>query len=227
MFAKFDIFSFTTLVKNMIAIELDRAQIDKTGEIAAILENDRAAFQKWLSQAECPTNLCIPKEALLYLAISQRLMELVEKPKRLYPVVCQQKPRYLNFKVHYLNLYPVSEQQLLDIYLLAYTNKEGKNVLNVAKYGDCKPWRGLGIATSFYQRLREAARAMGFWIITGNNDAGNIGFFRDKLGRIPFSLINPEFGGLFFPSIEDAIQPAMSPLTTIDFLYPEDKAKYC
>lgn len=212
----------------MIAVEaMDRAQIDKTGEIAAILENNRAAFQRWLAQAECPTSLCIPKEALPYLAVPQRLMELVEEPRRLYSVVCQQKPGYLNFEVCYISLYPVSEQHLHDIHLLSYTNKEGKNILNVAKYSDTPRFQKLHVATSFYQRLREVARAMGFWIITGNNDAGNIGFFRDKLGRTPFSLINPEFGELFFPCMQDAIQPAISPLTTIDFLYPEDKQKYC
>lgn len=211
----------------MIAVEaMGQAQIDKTREISAILENDRVAFQEWISQSRCPTNLCVSKEALPYLAVPQRLMELVEEPRRLYPVLRQQKPRYLNFEVFYLNIDPILEQSLLDIYLLAYANNEGKNILNVLKYSDTPEFQKLHVATSFYQRLREVARAMGFWIITGNNNANNIGFFRDKLGRIPFSIINPEFGELFFPSMQDVIQPAMNPLTTIDFLDPCDKAKY-
>lgn len=210
----------------MIAVELGQAQIDKTGEVSAILENSRAVFQRWLSTNKHVGNLDIPNEALSYLLLPPRLLELVANPRRLYSVVEEQRTNSLAADIYYASV-DLSEKKLLEIYLLAYANNVGNNILHVAKYGDSKPWRGLGIATSFYQRLREAARAMGFWIITGNNDACNIGFFRDKLGRTPFSLINPEFGGLFFPSIEDAIQPAMSPLTTIDFLYPEDKQKYC
>lgn len=94
--------------------------------------------------------------------------------------------------------------------------------LRVERFDDRKELRGKGIATAFYERLRLAAKALGFRYVTGGNDSGNISFFIDKLGRIPLSEI-PREQQSHFCHEQEGINPD---LFTIDFLYPEDRIKF-
>lgn len=80
-----------------------------------------------------------------------------------------------------------------------------------------------GIGTSFYERLRECARQLGFRFLTGQNwENNNITYFRDKLGRVTLDQIKPEKRGEF---LEIDIERLLG-LATVDFLYPEDKDIY-
>lgn len=100
------------------------------------------------------------------------------------------------------------------------------DMLVVMDYADRSDLRGKGIGTAFFNRLEEAARAMGLRAIVGNNflpndtDQGNAGFFINKLDRYPITRIKPEyrdrFGG-FSESPEE-----IEVVRTIKFLYDED-----
>lgn len=94
-------------------------------------------------------------------------------------------------------------------------------VLYVADYRIRESLQRQGIGSSFYTRLRECAKDLGFRFVTGQNfENGNITYFRDKLGRSTLDQVKPEKRGEF----SDTAKPDKN--TTIDFLYPEDKAAY-
>lgn len=104
------------------------------------------------------------------------------------------------------------------------TNEIGLNIykddqLNVADYSDRETLRGKGIATSFYKRLHEVAKELGFRFITGYNRDVNLSFFLEKLGRSTLSKVKPEFKTTFLPAESDRNQN----LLTIDFLREGDK----
>jgi hypothetical protein len=69
--------------------------------------------------------------------------------------------------------------------------------LHVANYSDREEWRGVGIATSFYERLREIAKKLGFQYITGDNNRKNISFFTNKLGRKRYEQLPPDLQKMF------------------------------
>ena len=101
----------------------------------------------------------------------------------------------------------------------------------ITNYDDREELRGKGVAPSFYQRVAEAGRDLGFRYLMGLNDAsenGNIGFFVNKLGRSTIYDIQPQFRSLFGANqseIEGTQRPGEK-VRTIQFLYPEDKNKY-
>ncbi len=94
--------------------------------------------------------------------------------------------------------------------------------LYVGTYHDREELRGKGVAKSFYKRLQDVARKMGFRYITGNNDTRNLSFFTGTLGRSLIKDIKPEYWHLFMSTQ----QRAPSDTDTIDFLYPEDKLQF-
>lgn len=95
-------------------------------------------------------------------------------------------------------------------------------VLYVADYRIRDSLQRVRIGTSFYTRLRECARELGFRFLTGQNwEGNNITYFRNKLGRSTLDQIKPEKRGEF-----SVISGESAKLYSIDFLYPEDKIVY-
>lgn len=124
----------------------------------------------------------------------------------------------------YLKLIEVGVFSLNDRFLnnieLAIS-EEHPQVLFVADYRIRDSLQKRGIGTSFYERLRECARELGFRFITGQNwENNNIVYFRDKLGRSTLDQVKPERRG-DFSSITTGLEQY-----SIDFLYPEDKPVY-
>ena len=103
--------------------------------------------------------------------------------------------------------------------------KINEDVLQVESYSDRDSLRKKGLATAQYMRLREAAAQLGFRIITGSNNEGNIGFFIDKLGRVSLDQIDPGHYGDIIGNL-DALEDVDPQLVTVDFLNPEDRDRY-
>lgn len=99
---------------------------------------------------------------------------------------------------------------------------DAPNTLYVADYdGEI----GKGIASEFYKKtLPETIKKLGFRYIYGQNNIKNISFFADTLKRARVVDIRPEFREQFFPGI--SINDPRAQLDTVQFLYPEDEAKY-
>lgn len=169
-------------------------------------------------------SLCLSNEALPYLLIPPRLLEVVEHPQKLHLVIYTEQSSVVDWGIFHPELGSNHKKGLLEICLRSYSNQEGKHVLVIANYKTIPELQRQHIAKSFNMRLREVARAMGFWVIVGDNNAINIEVFRNKLGRTPLTLVNPVFIEAFFP-FGGMFEP--SPYTTIDFLKPQDKEKYC
>ncbi|MFA9288263.1 MAG: hypothetical protein ACEQSA_00080 [Weeksellaceae bacterium] len=101
------------------------------------------------------------------------------------------------------------------------TEAARKSVLHVKNYFDRPQNRRKGVARSFYNRLREVAKNLGFRFITGEHKENNTPFFVDKLGRQRLSRIkNKQF---FVDSPQDLDNQNYF---TVDFLYPQDKAPF-
>lgn len=82
-----------------------------------------------------------------------------------------------------------------------------------------------GIGSDFYQNtLPEFARKLGVRFITGLNDAKNISFFVNTIGRYTYWDIKPEHREQLFPDTDPNI--ASTNFSTVQFLFPEDKEKY-
>lgn len=124
----------------------------------------------------------------------------------------------------YLKLVEAGEFGLDDYYINRANlriSKINPEVIYVGDYRIRDELRKQGIGSSFYTRLRECAKQLGFRFLTGNNwENNNITYFRDKLGRSTLDQIKLERRGDF--------STASSGLDkfTIDFLYPEDKNTY-
>lgn len=98
-----------------------------------------------------------------------------------------------------------------------------RDILHVDSYDNRNEFNNRGIATSFYNRLHESAKKMHYRYITGFNNPDNVTFFTNKLGRVPLDQIPRMKRSHFSPSSIEEDNPQHF---TIDFLYPEDKAKY-
>lgn len=96
------------------------------------------------------------------------------------------------------------------------------DVLEVGEYEDRGKLRGKGIATSFYTQLRNTAKQLGYRAIMGQNNARNVTYFTEKLGRMTLDHL-PEQNRKLLHSDSSSI-PASR--VTIDFLYPEDKEQF-
>ncbi len=116
--------------------------------------------------------------------------------------------------------------QLTDRILLACTfhlSEQSPEVLEVAEFNGEE---NAGIGTDFYTNcLPRIASLLGVRFITGINNSDNIDFFVGKLGRVRMTDIKPEYRRFFAPQM--AQNSSVMRFRTIQFLYPEDKAKYC
>jgi len=92
--------------------------------------------------------------------------------------------------------------------------------LRVEGYDDRPELHGFGFATSFYAKLRHAAKAMKYRFITGVNVEP--GYFVEKLGRSTLRQVKPELRKEFVRGPEAINQDKF----TINFLYLEDREKY-
>lgn len=104
----------------------------------------------------------------------------------------------------------------------------GHNNLLVADYNDRREYRHKGVAKSFYERLREIGKAMGFRYISGWNSDKNASFFtgsENGLGRSTLAQVVPGKRGEFLSDHMNT-EPEVFGSYTIDFLYPEDKRHY-
>lgn len=122
-----------------------------------------------------------------------------------------------------------------------FTNKislvvtNNPEVLYVAGYFDRHELRNKGVAKSFYSRLPEVARDLGFRIIKGWNSPdypkegikGNSSFFIEKLGRHTLKEVRPELRSLFIDPNQDDLSFAEDEFVqTLQFLYRKDEEKY-
>ena len=106
------------------------------------------------------------------------------------------------------------------IYNLIYL-QQIDDELHVVAYSDREELQRKGVATSVYQRLREAGKKLGFRYITGENSEENKSFFKERLGRISFSEL-PENLKSYFESHHGG-QNFFDEDFTVDFINPEDK----
>lgn len=90
--------------------------------------------------------------------------------------------------------------------------------LFVGAYQGRTDQEGKGIARSFYERLREIARTLGFQYITGENSEENIGYFVTQLGRKRFA----ELPSPLQEEFENNHPDVDLELFTVDFLQPEN-----
>ncbi len=65
------------------------AGFDKKRVIQKIVEADRSSFDRWLAKRPSIISLDIPEDALRYVLISERLLELVDNPKDVQIVIDQ------------------------------------------------------------------------------------------------------------------------------------------
>ena|SRR3989338_3742864 len=92
----------------------------------------------------------------------------------------------------------------------------------VGKYLDRKSLHKQGVGKSFYSRLHNSARELGFRFIQGGNNVKNLWFFTTVLGRATLDQIRPERRALFNPTPPEDREI----VDTIDFLYPEDATDF-
>jgi len=111
------------------------------------------------------------------------------------------------------------------IYNEIYLKSIGDELCVIA-YGDRSELRGKGIATSFYQRLREVAKKLGFRYITGKNEKENKDFFKKKLGRVSFDQLPDDLQEYFERHHGGDIDHMDKDEDfTVDFLNPEDRPR--
>ncbi len=116
--------------------------------------------------------------------------------------------------------FSLSDRILLTVTLRIHTH--GENKLYVKDYDGEK---GLGVAKEFYtSTLPRLAKELGIRFIIGENHAGNLLFFTEKLGRYTYWQLKPEFRQGLFPDVVP--NSKMGELVTIQFVEPDDVPKY-
>ena len=95
---------------------------------------------------------------------------------------------------------------------------DNKKALLIADYdGEI----GKGIAQDFYlNKIPELSCKMNLRFVVGENNSGNISFFKEKLNRYLLSDLKDEYRNTLFPGHSN------DPHFTIQFLYKEDIEKY-
>lgn len=189
--------------------------------------------------------LTIPDAALQYF-IPPRILELSDDPNQVQAVkipdatclqlviIDKKKPSYQgNFRTKHpdwqqYNLVGAKEYIYLEVSLMS--NPFNKKILGVSDYNDRPENTHKGIASSFYSRLRDISRALGYRFITGWNESRNITFFTvdtesKGLGRYQLKHVQPDKRAEF---LSDSLNSKHESLEyfTIDFLYPEDTQQY-
>ena len=114
------------------------------------------------------------------------------------------------------------------ILMFASIERQADDILLISYYAGQKHQ---GIASSFYKEsLPGFARELGVRFIVGHNNLRNLSFYVDSdkgLGRSHLGDIKPEFRKKFFPRFNPDENPEALETFTIQFLYEEDKEKYC
>ncbi len=148
----------------------------------------------------------------------------------LYRTEERRKPATVD-NIHATHYYWITSGLLtLNDYVWLRIRLERKSPMNVYvdTHWDREEQHGKGVGHSFYARLQEIMKAVGYRYITGQNTNRNLSFFIDPvkgLGRVPLSKIKKAKRHEFFDNPEK-ISRADIRKKTIDFLYPEDKGKY-
>lgn len=132
----------------------------------------------------------------------------------------------LNVTGPYLRFWETVPRKRTMMHLVLLVLKTHPQTLIVERFEVGEGLRRGGIGTEFYQRLAHIAKALGFRFIVGENKEENISFFTEKLGRVPLKEVRPELRKEVL-SIGKWKQRAARPnWTTVQFLYPEDRALF-
>lgn len=239
--------------------------------IDQIVKNDSEVFHEWVADSENAQRLDMPHEALRYVLIPPRILEIVEDPTKVDVINFYNTDDCIKAAVFVPTSHLVTNKDHLEDYLYllskhhsktsadisleperpsdvdkfhAYYSWEGYDekfeltdfitneiclsaifdqILNVDSYDDQEELRYQGVARSWYTRLHDATKKMGFRFITGYNNPQNIKMFTQKLGRIPLDQIQIDQRWLLHPHHKAGEFPN---LFTTDFLYEEDKEKF-
>lgn len=232
--------------------------------IDEIVAKDKKAFDQWVVNPDNQRRLDIPKEALRYLLIPRRILELAEDPNNVDVAIIQNLPLALDALVIEKISNPVSNPESFNTYVtekrnhqrssgsavpvpvdvdsfhashvniiamgviglndyvtnyIALSNTTSPEDLYVSDYQDREEIQGKGVATSFYSRLREVAKSLGFRFITGMNLEEKARNFFIRSGRFSLNQIKTRLRGKFYHNPDN-------PFLTVDFLYREDREKY-
>lgn len=210
-----------------------------------ITEADKRAFDAAKAKIKTPGTFPKDHKALRYMLIPPKLLEVVPDPDALDVVNLNENPQdgifafvvsktplphiiddkepsppdteFATMKSELINRgkLKIDGVVLLSLYLGAQPGEQ----LHVFDFGDLPELRGLGIATSLYERLHDTAQQLGFRFITGvTSTEKSLAFFKNRTG---FSLdeIIPDQQGFFRHLAED---PDVDRGFIIDFLNPQD-----
>jgi hypothetical protein len=214
------------------------SEIQKSEEVRRLVKGDRQGFTAWLSHHSNPT-LNIPVDAARYMVIPQKIYELMDDPISVEINVQEARDKALGVGVSYkdslrkrimrrVNHKPQTKSVLSASFVS--TQSEAGKILYTKEFVVAEELRRKGIGTAFNERLRNVAKELGFWVLTGQNESrekegSNLPFFTDKLGRVVLSQIKPEYRHLFEPNYSQ-MEPSLAASFTVDFLNPEDREKY-
>lgn len=166
---------------------------------------DEKAWQDWLATIEQAKN-------------EQRGEMIIVTPQR--------PPEVDRLHAKFKELIQSGELKFTDRILLTFRLSIVSDNPEVLYVGEYDGEKSSGIALDFYlNTLPELAKRVGIRFITGLNTVSNIGFFVGKIGRVRSSSIKPEWRKYFFPSVD--ADSTVHEYSTVQFLYPEDKEKYC
>lgn len=112
------------------------------------------------------------------------------------------------------------------MYLIMELFKTHPQTLIMTQFEVSTGLRDEGIGTEFYERLARIAQALGFRFVVGENRDSNIDFFVQKFGRVPLKQIRPDLRKSILPIGKWSLIHRRPSWTTVQFLYPEDKARF-
>lgn len=210
--------------------------------IEEIIQVDRQAFYDYISRSQRGLALDLPHDVCRYLLIPPRILELVRTPANVdVDTYVMGSDRSLWGTVYYWNPIPLFEHTLLvrqwrqlrmythavlQTHLVSQIHDPDSPLLFVDDYSDKAHYRGRGVATSFYKRLRECAIAMGYRFIYGfNTTPGTQRFFVESVGRTPLGKTKPEIWQLLASTYDFSWTRNFNAMT-IDFLRDADKEKF-
>lgn len=205
-----------------------------------ITQRDLAAFEIATSDQQYKGGLILPYEALRYLFIPKRLLELVGHPEMVQLTTSVPTESGVRGITYYWDPIPYIENtppvqwtrrirrnhyQVLEVNLNSLIRDPKSPILFVDQYSDLQKYREKGVATSFYERLRECAIRMSYRFIYGfNTNLRERKFFVERMGRVPLWKTKPELWDLISNEAFGWYQQFKT--MTIDFLDPKDKERY-
>lgn len=200
-------------------------------EIAAIVEEDKKAFVKWLRQRKKDNGKVLTTdpwrnvdEQVARAFIPPKLFEVVANPQNLGIAGLSHGYRYgLDFYV--TDSTGGESKQLLEIGLdTKYPHNP--DTLIALRYFDTPELRGRGVGTSFFTNLADMAKQIGFRFIVGvhtlnQGDEDTIGFFTQKLRWTPLDSV------VGLPDIyRNIVGSDDLNRYTVHFLNPKDHRRY-